>query len=244
MKSAISTLYFRGLAALARRIHFVRAGSLYHLAAYHLKDTLVEGIVDGGAFDGKHALYLARLFPKAKIFAFEPAPDSYRSLTEAVKTSKQIMPVNLALAEKAGTAAININSFAPTNSLLPSAANKDAEAYFAGRGDTLSTAVVKTITLDQFARQCEGFKCTLLKLDLQGYELMALRGAGEVLRHQTSAVISEVRFKPLYDGDADFEAIDAYLAECGFALSCMQEVTHHPEDHTVFEANALWVKRG
>jgi len=208
-----------------------------------LKDTLVEGVVDGGAFDGKHSLYLARLFPKAKIFAFEPAPGSFRLLTDAARKSKRIVPVNLALAEKAGTATININSFAPTNSLLPSAANKDAEAYFAGRGDTLSTSVIRTISLDQFARQEEGFKCMLLKLDLQGYELMALRGAGEVLRHQTSAVITEVRFKPLYDGDADFEDIDAYLAGCGFALSSMQEVTHHPEDHTVFEANALWVKR-
>lgn len=243
MHSIFSSIYFNLLSPLARRVHFVRAGSLYHLAAYHLKDAPVEGIVDGGAFDGKHSLYLAKLFPRAKIFAFEPVPDSYRLLIETTKRLKQIVPVNLALAEQAGTATINLNSFAPTNSLLPSAANEDAEIYFAGRGETVSTTPIKTISLDQFAEQRQEFRCTLLKLDLQGYELHALRGARNVLIKQTAAVISEVRFKPLYEGDTDFQAIDAFLAECGFALTCLQEVTHQPKDSTVFEANALWVKR-
>jgi FkbM family methyltransferase len=243
MNSFFSTLYLNLLSPLARRIHFVRAGSLYHLAAYHLKDRPVEGVVDGGAFDGKHSLYLARLFPRAQIFAFEPVPDSYQLLAESSKKKKRIVPVNLALAEQAGTAKINLNSFAPTNSLLPSAASEDAEIYFDGRGETVSTAIVNTVSLDEFAMERPNFRCDLLKIDLQGYELHALRGARQVLRDQTSAVISEVRFKPLYEGDADFQEMDAFLAGCGFALTCLQEVTHQPQDHTVFEANALWVKR-
>ncbi|MDQ3012199.1 MAG: FkbM family methyltransferase [Acidobacteriota bacterium] len=243
MKSFLSTLYFKFAVPLARRAHCVRAGSLYHLAAYHLRATPVHGVVDGGAFDGRHSLYLARLFPAATIFSFEPAPESYRLLAETAKRSKRIVPVNLALADAEASATINLNSFAPTNSLLPSVTSEDAATYFAGRGETISSAVIQTTTLDQFARRRGDFNCTLLKLDLQGYELHALRGARDVLMGQTAAVISEVRFKPLYEGDADFAAIDAYLAECGFALACLQEVTHHPADSTIFEANALWVKR-
>lgn len=243
MNPALSSLYFNLVAPLARRLHFIRADSLYHLAGYCLKGRAVRGIVDGGAFDGKHSLYLARLFPRATIFAFEPAPESYKLLAEAAKRSSRIVPLQLALTESAGTAMLNINTFAPTNSFLASRSNEDARTYFDGRGDTISSAAVQTVSLDEFARREKNFRCTLLKLDLQGYELPALHGAREVLLQQVEAVISEVRFKPLYHGDAHFEAIDSYLAGCGFSLRCLQEVTPHPKDNTVFEANALWVKR-
>lgn len=243
MNSALSTLYFNIVAPLARRLHFIRADSLYHLAGYYLKGRPVRGIVDGGAFDGKHSLYLARLFPRATIFAFEPAPESYRLLAETAKRSRRIVPLQLALTESVGTAMLNINTFAPTNSLLASTGSEDARTYFDGRGDTVSSAAVQTISLDEFARREKNFGCTLLKLDLQGYELPALRGARDVLLQQVEAVISEVRFKPLYHGDAHFEAVDSYLAGCGFSLMCLQEVTPHPTDNTVFEANALWIKR-
>lgn len=234
--------YFDLVLPVARAGGFVRATSLYQMAAYYLRNNKVNGIVDGGAFDGKDAIYLASLFPKATIAAFEPSPGSLSLLVEATKRTRRIVPMRLALAEQAGTATINLNTFPPTNSLLATSSDEAAQALFGGRGDTLSKAVVQTVSLDEFVKQRPTFECSLLKLDLQGYELHALRGARSTLARSTLAVISEVRFRPAYVSDALFQEIDSFLAALGFRLACLQEITHHPLDKTAFEANALWLR--
>lgn len=242
VRALLSVPFFRLAVPLASKAGFVRATSLYHLAAYYLRNTRVTGIVDGGAFDGADALYLAKLFGQAVILAFEPAPDSFNLLSRSVRQVRRIKPIQSALADKSGLATLNVNAFQPTNSILPSDTNADAEAMFAGRGKTLSSVTVPTVSLDQYVQQYPDFQCTLLKLDLQGYELRALHGAREVLRNSVLAVISEVRFKPLYVGDTLFSDIDHYLAGYEFQMMHLQEVTHHPSNHTTFEASALWLK--
>ncbi len=114
---------------------------------------------------------------------------------------------------------------------------------FDGRGKTRSTATIETIALDQVVRQRTDFDCTVLKLDLQGYELSALRGGRDTLQKSILAVVSEVRFKPLYVGDVSFQDIDGFLSSLGFRLMCLQEITHHPINNTIFEANGFWLKK-
>ena len=57
-----------------------------------------------------------------------------------------------------------------------------------------------------------------MKLDIQGGELAALRGAEGLLRSGTLAVYTEVLFNPLYEHGALFGEIDQFLRTCGFAL--------------------------
>lgn len=224
-----------------RRIHLVRAGSLYSLAAHYLRTRCICGIIDGGAFDGQHALDLARIFPSSTVYAFEPTPESYSLLSRNVTGVRRIVPESLALAEKTGTKMLNINRLSSTNSFLPTATSREAQVFFAGRGDTIRQVAVQTIALDEYAQE-KGIQVDLLKLDLQGAELSALRGARAVLESHCQAVVSEVRFKPTYVGDVNFFEIDSYLAGCGFCLMSLAEITHHPVDKTLFEANALWLR--
>jgi FkbM family methyltransferase len=57
----------------------------------------------------------------------------------------------------------------------------------------------------------------ILKLDLQGYELEALRGCGDLLT-QIKTITTEVEFISLYEGQPLFADIDSFLRENGFRL--------------------------
>jgi hypothetical protein len=58
----------------------------------------------------------------------------------------------------------------------------------------------------------------LLKLDVQGFELEALRGATSLLE-RVDAVLTECSFVRFYEGQPLFEDILACLAPLGFRLS-------------------------
>lgn len=55
----------------------------------------------------------------------------------------------------------------------------------------------------------------LVNLDIQGAELRALRGLGPLVE-SASAIYSEVNVEPLYDGCAQLEELDVFLAKRGF----------------------------
>ena len=57
----------------------------------------------------------------------------------------------------------------------------------------------------------------LLKLDLQGYELAALKGAQQLLQ-QFDYVIVEAVFEEFYIGEPHFEDIWEYLRAAGFSM--------------------------
>ncbi|UCE49370.1 MAG: FkbM family methyltransferase, partial [Phycisphaerales bacterium] len=58
----------------------------------------------------------------------------------------------------------------------------------------------------------------LIKLDIQGAELKALRGAARMLEDSTLIVYTEICFNPLYEGGALYGEIDLLLRDYGFGL--------------------------
>lgn len=62
-----------------------------------------------------------------------------------------------------------------------------------------------------------------IKLDIQGAELMALKGGEKVLA-DCVAVQLEVSFIPLYEGQPSFGEVDLYMRSRGFAPHCFTEV--------------------
>lgn len=81
-------------------------------------------------------------------------------------------------------------------------------------GRVLSTEIVNTVRLDDVA-ETEG--ADLLKLDIQGAELMVLRHAQARLRDAV-VIQAEVEFLPLYKGQPLFSEMEIFLRGQGFAL--------------------------
>lgn len=90
----------------------------------------------------------------------------------------------------------------------------------------VSTRVIKTKRFDTIAkeRNLDLTKTKFVNLDIQGAELKALRGFGELL-NGFDAVYTEVNSEEVYKGCALITEIDAFLESKGFirALTAMTE---------------------
>lgn len=147
-------------------------------------------ILDGGAFRGLWSREVAGLFPGAQIVLVEPNP----FVQELIKTNiSHILPspilLNVALGESQKRASFNIWRDVD--------ADQGASLLDHVVGQANRVVEVNVDTLDNIARRLS-FMPDLIKLDLQGGELAALKGGTEVLQHAEFAVV-------------EFGCLDAYI---------------------------------
>lgn len=185
----------------------------YRLIAEIIPD-LRGAIIDGGANIGKATEQMRRAFPNAPIHAFEPVSEPFRELEQRAAACGAHAH-RLALGEHEGEAEIRVNQNLWTSSLLP--ASSRGHAFHDDWCRTVRTERVRVVRLDAWAAR-EGIdEIGLLKLDLQGFELPALRGAKGVLA-RVSVIYSEAQIVPEYDGAGTFSQIDEFLRDAGFGL--------------------------
>ena len=85
--------------------------------------------------------------------------------------------------------------------------------------DDTGVIKVESITIDTFCRQESIRAIDILKFDIQGGELNALRGAAGMLSNQrVQLVYAELLFVPVYQGQADFHEVASYLSRHGYRL--------------------------
>ncbi|XFA73825.1 FkbM family methyltransferase [Thermosynechococcaceae cyanobacterium Okahandja] len=77
---------------------------------------------------------------------------------------------------------------------------------------------IETTTLDAFAKAESIEGIDVLKVDVQGADLDVLRGGQEIIHRSTLAVVVEVEFSEIYQGQPLFSDIDQYLRQQGFVL--------------------------
>jgi FkbM family methyltransferase len=245
LKRALALPFYRGALPFLRRAGFARP-SAYDWAAYYLERNriTVSYIADIGAFDGTTASHLTALFPRATVFAFEPAPITFAALETRANREKRIKPFPFALSNKSGTAVLNVNRSPGTNSLLPSLHTPAVDMLMQGGNETQERVECRMTTLDEFVANHPGFQPQLLKTDTQGFDLHVLEGSRRALERSVRAVVAEVRFsQPAYEADASlFEMLDAFLATVNFRLFCIPAVSAHRLTHRAMEADALWVR--
>ncbi len=191
----------------------LRSFDVYRLLGELLADE--EGVViDGGANVGEATKALRRHFPDDVIHAFEPVAGPFERLAE-VCAAQGAHAHKAAIGREPGTAEINVNRNLWTSSLLD--ANERGHAFHADWCETVSTETVDVVRLDAWAER-EGVRAIkVLKLDLQGFEMPALYGTGELL-DKVCAVYSEAQITPEYEGASTFSEIDAMLSSRGFGL--------------------------
>jgi FkbM family methyltransferase len=143
----------------------------------------VRTILDVGANEGQTALPFARAFPEARVFAFEPVPQTFATLCERTAGVDRIRCFELALGEYDGEATIALADKSGQNSLL-----NVAEP---GPG-TVTVAVQRG---DTWAFAHDVGRVDLLKIDAEGYDLEVLSGFEQLIAaSNVRAVLVECEF--------------------------------------------------
>ncbi len=197
-------------------------------------------IFDVGAHVGMTAKEYLKIFPKSKIYSFEPTPNTFNILNKNVLKHENIRAFNLALSSTKGEASFFVNNSSLTNSLLEVSDNYAVRDI----GLKMVTKVrVKTDTIDCFMSENKIPKIDLLKIDVQGAELEVLKGAEIALKSQSIDLIYlEVEFFRLYNNQPLYHHLAIYLENFGYQLHSIYNFSFNKKSGQLVYGDALFVK--
>ena len=185
-------------------------------------------IFDIGACEGESSIQYSRLFPRAKIYAFEPLPGNIQLIRDNFKKYKieNATYLNKALSSQNGYADFYVSSGQPENvqetdwdfgnkssSLL--APGKDLEKF--GFLHFNKKIQVETLTLKTFCNSNTIKSIDFIHMDVQGAELMVLEGAGELIS-SIKAIWLEVSKVHFYKDQPLENEVGYFMASNNFIL--------------------------
>ena len=203
------------LAADRRWLRALRQGvapSLEHLRVLRLMSA--ETVVDIGANRGQFALAVRHVLPQAAIDSFEPLPEPAAVFRRVFAGDTRVTLHACAIGERAGTTSMHVSARDDSSSLLP--IGSEQTRIFPGTAE-VALAQIEMRRLEDVLQRADIAAPALLKLDVQGYELQALRGC-ETLLDAFAWVYCECSFVELYAGQALADEVIAWLRERRFGL--------------------------
>jgi FkbM family methyltransferase len=146
--------------------------------------------IDAGAFTGDSALVFSKFYNFTKIYAFEPLPENYKILKENIVKYKLNNVEAVASGLGAETTVSRIEK------------NGSASSITEGDGQEVSLTTIDDL------RKRECLEIGLIKMDIEGYELKAIKGTLETIREQRPVLLISI-----YHSGKDFFEIKPLLED-------------------------------
>lgn len=192
-------------------------------------------VFDCGASVGMWSLEISKMFPGAQIVAIEP---NAKVLPEAKQTLIDVQPSVIieecALSDHKGEAFFNV--FLNDDGTKMSASSLKDHVH--------NTAETKLkVQLDTLDNICEKHQLVpdLIKLDLQGGELDALKGAYRILE-TTEVVVSEFGCLPAYIDRTTPHELMQIMYEHDYCLYDIIDLLYRPYDNALAGGDFIFVK--
>ncbi|WP_316759895.1 FkbM family methyltransferase [Pedobacter aquatilis] len=177
-------------------------------------------IFDIGANIGTWTLLAKSFLPNARVYAFEPLEKHIVEFETNCSGTENVFIQKYCVGNENKTDQLNVSSFSDSSSLLD-ATPLEFQTYHIKKEKEVQVQVRKLSTL---INQDELPVPDILKLDIQGYELEALKGLENYI-HQVRYIICEVSFKEYYKGQPLFNDVVSYLAKYGLTLFALGKNT-------------------
>ena len=135
--------------------------------------------LDVGAHIGKYSILLGKKYSKNKIFSFEPVEENFVKLKKNLRFNgiENAKILSFGLSNKKGKSKLFLSSFSGSHSLV----------FDVGEG-----IEIKIDTLDNVVRTKKISKVDLIKIDVEGAEVLILEGALKTIERDKPNILFEV----------------------------------------------------
>jgi len=202
-----------------------------------LIDYKINTIIDVGANEGQFARKIISIFPKAKVYCFEPLPEVFEKLRHNFMDNRNVALFNFGLGQINNEMPIYSNEFSPSSSLLEMLDLHKTNFDFAISTEKVQ---IKIKRLDDIF-EIPPHGPLLVKIDVQGYEENVLKG-GENIIKLADVIIIETSFIPLYMDQPLFGDIYNHLINRGFLYAGNIDQLISPKNHQILHADAIFLK--
>lgn len=168
-------------------------------------------VYDIGANVGTFTLLIKAIFPNVEVHAFEPHPSLRDLFLQNTHHLKNVYFHPVAAGSQKSLMSLKVTDFVDASSFLE-VTDIGNEVYNIKKVDEIIVEVEK---LDEYTVANKISLPDLIKLDIQGYELEALKGVTNSLSH-ASYILSEVSFREIYYDQSLYHEIANFLAEHSF----------------------------
>jgi len=183
----------------------------------HINRSAVERIIiEGGIADGWVTMQLLGSFPKSTVYGFDPDSELFQKSyhRQFLQESGRFHYSPLGLWEK--------------RDRRPFAVGKACSSCIAGEAVAAAQGNIDTISIDEFVTCNNILKVDFIKLDIEGSELSALRGAKHTIsKHRPQLAVC------LYHRLEHYYEIPSLLFEC--ALDYILRIGHYSPFHVFSE---------
>jgi FkbM family methyltransferase len=188
--------------------------------------------IDVGAHEGELTFPFAAVDPTLLVYAFEP---NLQAASRIMGRLRNYVVLPIAIAERDGSAELQLNAYEQSSSLLPPDAT-GLESWVSEQSfKVVGSVTVPTMRLDTFMNRAGIESVDFLKIDAQGLDLEVVKSAGDrlmdVAKVQLEATTASYR---QYEGAADRAAIVEYMVSRGFRLAGEESQSHGQEANLTF----------
>lgn len=187
-----------------------------------------------GAFQGILTLFFSSR--AREVVAYEPNPPSFgrveRNLRLNGRTNVRLR--NLAVGDRAGTLRLLSDPLMPGGTTGDPAVARQIE-----QSSPATSVTVRVVTLDEDIRDNRLPPPDLIKIDIEGMELTALRGMQKTLREYKSDLYLEMHGATLEDKDRNVTAIVTFVTDMGYT-----RITHVETGTRIHTRNATLAREG
>lgn len=199
----------------------------------------IDLVLDGGANTGQYAAKLRAHGYAGAIVSFEPSATAFAQLSANAERDGAWRCRNEALGAYSGHADLLLAANSVSSSVFEATPELLTSLPMAR---TTGRECVPIVRLDDVADELSlAGRAALLKLDVQGAELDALRGAEASLR-RIELVEAEQALVPMYRGAPTLAELLDFMAAHDFRMVSMEPNTLDPQTSHVIEVNVLFAR--